>query len=87
MQDFIFEANIARYKRLMATETDGQKLATLHKLLVEEQTKLAGYHKMDPRPTAKEQGHINRQPTCGLTSFPTLANASGELAPPVVALV
>ena len=33
MPDFIFQANIAHYKELLATETDARKIATLHKLL------------------------------------------------------
>ena len=33
MADFIFEANIAHYRMLLATETDARKIAMLHKLL------------------------------------------------------
>ena len=36
MPDFIFHANIAHYKELLAVETDAHKIAMLHKLLVEE---------------------------------------------------
>jgi len=44
MADFIFRANIAHYKELLATETDARKIATLRKLLVEEEAKLADWH-------------------------------------------
>jgi hypothetical protein len=48
MANFIFEANIAHYRELLATETDARKIATLHKLLAEEQTKLADFHSKRP---------------------------------------
>ena len=41
MTDFIFKANIEQYKELLAIETDARKIATLHKLLAEEEAKLA----------------------------------------------
>ena len=41
MPDFIFQANIAHYKELLANETDARKIATLRKLLHEEEAKLA----------------------------------------------
>ena len=44
MADFIFRANIAHYKELLATETDARKIATLRKLLIEEEAKLADWH-------------------------------------------
>ncbi|WP_420969842.1 hypothetical protein [Bradyrhizobium sp. B120] len=36
MQNFIFQANIAPNKELLATETDARKIATLRKLLAED---------------------------------------------------
>ena len=35
MPDFIFHANIAHYKDLLATETDARKIAMIRKLLEE----------------------------------------------------
>jgi hypothetical protein len=39
--DFIFHANIAHYKKLLETEADARKIAMLHKLMTEEEVKLA----------------------------------------------
>lgn len=44
MLNFIFQANIAHYKELLATATDAGKIAMLHKLLAEEEAKLADFH-------------------------------------------
>ena len=44
MLNFIFQANIAHYKELLATATDARKIAMLHKLLAEEEAKLADFH-------------------------------------------
>jgi len=41
MADFIFQANIAHYKELLATETDARRIATIRRLLAEEEAKLA----------------------------------------------
>ncbi len=54
MPDFIFHANIAHYKELLATETDAHRIATLHRLLAEEEAKLADWHARNPRPKAAE---------------------------------
>lgn len=54
MPDFIFQANIAHYKELLAKETDANRIATLRKLLVEEETKLAEWQAKHPKPPAKE---------------------------------
>jgi hypothetical protein len=43
MAKLIFEANIARYKDLLTTEKDARKIATLHKLLTEEEAKFADW--------------------------------------------
>ena len=45
MDHFIFEANIAHYKELLATDADPRKIATLRKLLAEEEAKLADSHR------------------------------------------
>jgi hypothetical protein len=49
MPHFIFEANIAHYKERLMLETDPKVIATLHRLLAEEETKLADYHVRNPR--------------------------------------
>ncbi len=54
MPDFVFEANIAHYKELLATETDARKIATIRKLMAEEEAKLAEWHAKNPRPKAAE---------------------------------
>ena len=54
MADFIFKANIANYTRLLATETDARKIATVRKLLVEEEAKLADWHAMNAKPKPEE---------------------------------
>jgi hypothetical protein len=41
MANFIFEANIAHYKELLASETDAGKIAMIQKLLAEEEAKFA----------------------------------------------
>lgn len=48
MPDFIFAANIARYHKLLASETDATKIAMLHRLLAEEQVKLADWLANNP---------------------------------------
>lgn len=54
MTDFIFHANIARYTKLLATETDVTKIAMLRKLLAEEETKRTGWRAQNPRSSAAE---------------------------------
>ncbi|MGY4311095.1 hypothetical protein [Bradyrhizobium sp. JR3.5] len=54
MADFIFEANIAHYTKLLTTETDVGKIAMIHKLILEERAKLAEWHAKNPRPKAAE---------------------------------
>ena len=54
MPDFIFQANIAHYKELLATETDARKIAMLHRLLTEEEVKLAEWHRKNPKSNAAE---------------------------------
>ena len=48
---FIFEANIAHYKERLARETDARTIATLRKLLAEEEAKLADYSAKNPKPS------------------------------------
>jgi hypothetical protein len=48
MSNFIFERNIARYKELLATETDHKKIAMLSKLWAEEETKFAEWRANSP---------------------------------------
>ena len=52
MADFIFRANIAHYRELLAVETDTRTIAMLHKLLAEEEAKLIDWQKKNPRPKA-----------------------------------
>jgi succinate dehydrogenase flavin-adding protein (antitoxin of CptAB toxin-antitoxin module) len=54
MPDFIFKANVDRYRRLLASETDARKIATLRKLLEEEEAKLASWLASNPPPKASE---------------------------------
>lgn len=49
MPDFIIQANIARYKELLAGATDARKIAMLQKLLVKEEAKLAYWHADNPK--------------------------------------
>ena len=49
MSNFIFEANIAHYKELLATETDARKIAMVHKLLAKEETKFADWCAKNPK--------------------------------------
>ncbi|WP_170991451.1 MULTISPECIES: hypothetical protein [Bradyrhizobium] len=53
MADFIFKANIAHYNELLATETDARKIEMLHKLLAEEEAKLADWRKQNPTSDAE----------------------------------
>lgn len=54
MADFIFEANIAHFKELLAIETDARKIATLRGLLTAEEAKLADFRAKKPRSSAAE---------------------------------
>jgi hypothetical protein len=49
MPDFIFQANIARYKELLAAETDARKIATLRRLLVEEEANYDEWRAKNPK--------------------------------------
>ena len=53
MPDFIFEANIAHYKALLAIERDAEKITALRKLLVEEEAKLAEWRSRNPKKPAE----------------------------------
>jgi hypothetical protein len=50
MSDFIFKANIAHYKILLAIETDAQKISALGELLAEEEANQAEFHTKRQRP-------------------------------------
>jgi predicted class III extradiol MEMO1 family dioxygenase len=55
MASFIFETNIAHYKKLLATEkTDARKIDMLHKLLAEEEAKFADWRAKNPNSDAAE---------------------------------
>jgi len=43
MQKFVFEANIAHFKRQIDQDTDPKRLQTLHDLLAAEEAKLTDY--------------------------------------------
>lgn len=47
MPDFIIVANIAHFKRLLASETDERKTAMIRKLLAEEEAKLAVWREIN----------------------------------------
>jgi len=66
MADFIFQANIAHYKRLLAVETDERKVATLRKLLAEEEARLSERRAQHPTPKA---GGVSRH-RAGLLQSP-----------------
>ena len=51
--DYVFRANIAHYKELLAKETDAGRIATVRKLLAEEEAKLAAWQAKNPKPPAK----------------------------------
>jgi hypothetical protein len=52
--DFVFQANIAHYKELLVSETDPKKIATLRRLLAEEETKLAEWREKSGGSNATE---------------------------------
>lgn len=54
MADFIFQANIARYTKLLATETNVEKIAMLRRLLAEEEAKRTDWRAKNPRSSAAE---------------------------------
>jgi hypothetical protein len=54
MANYIFEANIAHFKKLLAAETDAGKIAILSKLWAEEETKFAEWRAKNPRRKAAE---------------------------------
>jgi hypothetical protein len=54
MPDFVFQANIVHYKELLAAETDAGKIATLRKLLSEEEARLAEWRAKNPKSNAVE---------------------------------
>lgn len=53
MADFIFKANIAHYHELLAAETDARKIATLRKLLAEEEAKYAEWRAKNRKPSGE----------------------------------
>jgi hypothetical protein len=54
VSDFILQANIANYKKLLATETGAVKITMIRKLLAEEEAKLADWHAKNPNSKAAE---------------------------------
>jgi len=48
--DFVFKANIAHFKELLAAETDAPKIAALRKLLADEEAKYADWRAKNPEP-------------------------------------
>jgi hypothetical protein len=48
MADFVLEANISRYRDRLARETDPKTIATVRKLLSEEEAKLAAWRAQNP---------------------------------------
>ena len=47
---FILQSNIAHYKERLSQETDPKTIATVHRLLAEEQDKLAAYRAKNLKP-------------------------------------
>lgn len=54
MPVFILDANIAHFKSLLTTETDVTKIATIRKLLAEEERKLAEWRAINSRSNGAE---------------------------------
>lgn len=54
MSNFIFEANIDHFSKLLAAEIDAEKRVTIRKLLAEEKAKLADFHMKGRRSDATE---------------------------------
>ena len=54
MPDFIFRANIAHYRELLASESDARKITTLRRLLAEEEAKLANWCARNPKSNASK---------------------------------
>jgi hypothetical protein len=48
MPHFIFDANIAHYKERLSQETDPKTIVMLHRLLAEEEAKLADHNARNP---------------------------------------
>lgn len=55
MADFIFQANIAHYQELLATETDARKIIMIRKLLAEEEAKLAEWRARNEVPKERNK--------------------------------
>lgn len=54
MSNFIFEANIANYEKLLATETGPKKIAMVRKLLAEEEAKFSDWRAKNEKPNTAE---------------------------------
>lgn len=54
MSNFIFEANIAKYKKLLVTETDAKKIAMVQKLIAEEKAKFCEWRGQNQKPNTAE---------------------------------
>jgi hypothetical protein len=54
MPDYIFRANIAHFKEVLAGETDLKKIEVVKRLLAEEEAKLADWHAKNQGPKAVE---------------------------------
>ncbi len=51
--EYVFQANIAHYEELLASEPDVQRSAALRELLAEEQAKLLEWRAKQSRPAAE----------------------------------
>lgn len=54
MPEFIFRANIAHYRELLASGTDAREITTLRRLLAEEEARLADWRARNPKSNAPE---------------------------------
>ncbi len=52
MSNFVFEANIAHFEKLLVIETDATKIAMLRKLMAEEEAKFAEWRATNPKSNA-----------------------------------
>jgi hypothetical protein len=50
MPKFVFEANVAHFKKLLETETDAEKRDRIQHLLAEEEAKLVAHNAKKPDP-------------------------------------
>ncbi len=83
MPDFVFKANIAHFRELLADEADAGKIETLHKLLAEEEAKLTKWQAENLNPLGPERDAMLKRASQGevASHLDEWANSAG-LQPP-----